>query len=247
MREFCGLDAKADQAGFVAVFPDGTGRVDHARTWNAGDCCGHARHHRVDDVGFIRKLLDRLEEELPVDRARIHATGMSNGGMMAYRLAAEAADRIASVSSVCGPLALESISPSRPISVLHFHGTSDLFTPYHGGKGTRSVSQGHSFRSVERTISLWVKANGCEPRFEANQISDGLEDRLPVIRHTYRGCENGAEVMLCIIENGGHTWPGRTPPLEILGSSTLKVSANDMMWKFFRRHPLDDPSASQGR
>ena len=239
MREFCGLDAKSDRSGFVAVFPEGTGRVEHARTWNAGDCCGHAKKQRADDVGFLRTLLDRLEADGTIDPRRIHATGMSNGGMMAYRLAAEAADVVASVCSVCGPLAIEPLKPARPVSVLHFHGTKDLFTPFHGGKGPRSISVGHSFRSVEQTVQAWVAANGCADEAEQTLLADGRDDGLPVIRHTYPGGRDGSEVVLYVIENGGHTWPGRVPALEFLGSSTQKVSTNDLMWEFFQRHPMN--------
>jgi polyhydroxybutyrate depolymerase len=238
MREFCGLDITADKSGFVVVFPEGTGRVEHARTWNAGDCCGHAKHQKSDDVGFLRALLDRLEHDGTIDARRIHATGMSNGGMMAYRLAAEAADVVASVCSVCGPLAIEPLAPSRPVSILHFHGTKDLFTPFHGGKGPRSISVGHSFRSVEQTIQAWVAANSCAEEPGRTLVSDGHDDGLPVVRRTYSHGRDGSEVVLYVIENGGHTWPGRVPTLEFLGSSTLQVSANDLMWEFFQKHPM---------
>ena len=63
-----GFTDKARQEGFIVVYPEGTGRFERKLlTWNAGHCCGHAMQHQVDDVGFIRALIDRLLEDYPVD------------------------------------------------------------------------------------------------------------------------------------------------------------------------------------
>lgn len=234
MREFCGLDKVADQAGFITVYPNGTGRVEHARTWNAGDCCGHAHRYQSDDVGFLEAVLFDLEQRLPIDTNRIYATGMSNGGMMAYRLAAES-DRIAAVASICGPLGFDAVSPQHGIAVLHFHGTADLFTPYKGGTGPRSISQGR-FRSVQQTIAAWVAANACDPHPERTLVADGHADSMPITCDHYRNGRNSSEVVLYTIEQGGHTWPGRPPTLEFLGPATQAISANTLLWEFFERH-----------
>ena len=44
--------------------------------------------------------------------------------------------------------------------------------------------------------------------------------------------------MLVAINGGGHTWPGREPVLQSLGKSTKDISANDLMWDFFQKHPM---------
>src|SRR5271165_1508332 len=90
---------------------------------------------------------------------RIYATGVSNGGIMAYRLASELSDRIAAIAPVSGSVGTEIGQPKRPVSVLHFHGTMDEYIPFVGGKGTKSTS-GTQHRSVEQSIQAWVKANG---------------------------------------------------------------------------------------
>ena len=99
-----GLRAKADEAGFIAVFPNGVGALGGTAlaTWNAGHCCGSARDKQIDDVGYLRALVEHLQRRLPIDRQRIYATGMSNGGMMAHRLACDAADLVAGVAAVAG-------------------------------------------------------------------------------------------------------------------------------------------------
>jgi len=92
------MDATADREGFVAVYPNGTGRGTRALTWNAGGCCAYAERNNIDDVGFTKALLDDLTSRVHIDRTRVYATGISNGGMMAFRLAVEASDRIAAIA-----------------------------------------------------------------------------------------------------------------------------------------------------
>ena len=236
MVRFCGLNELADKAGFLVVYPNGTGRVKTALTWNGGNCCGYAMQNQVDDVAFVKALLDDLEKNANIDAKRIYATGMSNGAIMAYRLASELSDRIAAIAPVAGPMGSESCNPKRPVPVIHFHGTDDEFAPYKGGKGTKSVSQ-TEFYSVDHSINAWVKANGCSNQPEIVQLSQKAGDGMKITRKTYADGKDGAEVMLVTIEGGGHTWPGRQPPLNILGRSTTDISANEMMWDFFQKHP----------
>lgn len=236
MVHFSGLNDKADREGFLAVYPNGSGRTEQMLTWNAGNCCGYALHERIDDVEFVRHVLDDLAKIAKVDSDRVYATGMSNGGMMAYRLASELSDRIAAVAPVAGPVGAEECHPKRPVSALHFHGTDDKFAPFSGGRGERSLSQTH-FHSVEHSIGLWIKANGCREKPDIKEEPVRVQDGTKVIRKTYGGGKNGAEVVLIEIEGAGHTWPGRKPGLMFLGKSTQNISANDEMWGFFLKHP----------
>ena len=160
MAWFSGLNQKADQAGFLAVYPNGTGpRLSY--TWNGGNCCGSAVRDDVDDVAFIRAVLDDLATAYHIDPQRVFAAGMSNGAVLAYRLASELSDRIAAVAPVAGPMGTATCGPKRPVPVLHFHGTDDEFVPFSGGVGRRSVFK-TDFYSVVRTIRAWVKADGCK-------------------------------------------------------------------------------------
>lgn len=236
MRRFSGLDSLAAAARAVVVYPAGSGSREGLLTWNGGNCCGEAHADGIDDVAFVRALLDDLRKRLPVDGRRVHATGMSNGAMMAYRVAAELADRIASIAPVAGPLALPAVAPTRPVPVLHFHGTHDEFTPLEGGIGRRSVTRvGH--RAIIDGLLDWVRANGCgaEPACEPVPCSD---EGLAVERLTWGPGRGGSEVVLCRIDGGGHTWPGRKPDSFFLGRSALSLDANELIWEFFVRHPL---------
>jgi len=236
MVRFSGLNEKADEAGFIAVYPNGTGRLSRMLTFNGGNCCGQAAANGVDDVEFTRRLLDDVANACTIDPKRVFATGMSNGGIMAYRLASELSDRIAAIAPVGGPMGTKACRPGRPVSVIHFHGTDDAFAPFLGGRG-RGLS-GTSFFSVDHSIAAWVEADGCDPTPVTIRLPDTTDDGTTVTRTTYGQGKDGAEVVLIVIDGGGHTWPGRESRLASLGKSTRDISANDLMWAFFQRHPL---------
>lgn len=237
MVVFSGLNKKADAAGFIVVYPNGTGRLENRLlSFNGGNCCSYAMNNKIDDVEFTRKLLDDLAKSANIDPKRVFATGMSNGGIMSYLLASELSDRIAAIAPVGGPMGTETCNPKRPVSVIHFHGTDDEHAPFKGGKG-KGVS-GTEFYSVEHSIQAWVKANGCELEPVVTKFTDTAKDGTTVTRKTYGGGKDGSEVVLVVIEGGGHTWPGQEPRLKALGKSTKNISANDLMWDFFVKHPM---------
>lgn len=234
MAGFCGLHELGERAGFVVLYPNGSGKLDTTLTWNAGTCCGYAREQQVDDVGFIGKLLDALPGMVSADARRTYVTGMSNGGMMAYRLAAEMAERFAAVASVAGPLCLASIHPARPMPVLHFHGTDDEFTPLGGGRGPKSISQ-TDFISAADSVAAWIAANECPPSPAVAADGECAGDGTSIERRIYGPGRDGVEVTLYLIYGGGHTWPGRQPRQQYLGRSTTLLSASDLIWAFFQR------------
>ena len=108
------LIAKSEQAGFIAVFPNGYSRLGgKLATWNAGACCAGAVRNQSDDVGFIRTVIRRVEIQANVDPRRVFATGMSNGAMMSWRLACEAPE-IRAIAPVEGTDNTTHCSPARP-------------------------------------------------------------------------------------------------------------------------------------
>src|SRR5258708_6567969 len=96
-----GFDQKADAEGFIVVYPRGIGLLP---TWNAIHCCGPAFNNKIDDVGFMRALIDELIGSQHVDPKRVYVTGHSNGGMLSYRLGAELSDKIAAISVSAGTI-----------------------------------------------------------------------------------------------------------------------------------------------
>ena len=233
MAAFCGMDAQAEISKFIAVYPNGTGWGEVFLTWNSGGI-GTGRG-KPDDVAFVRALLDDVAEAFPVDPQRVFAAGLSNGGMMSYRLGAELSDRIAAIAAVGGTLAVEDPRPGRPVSAIHFHGTADRMVPY-GGPG-RWGSKGMRFWSVPRTIARWAELVGCPAEGDVREVADRFADGTQVRTTTYGPGREGAEVVLVDIVGGGHTWPGQQPLVGLIGKSTREISANQMIWDFFVKHP----------
>jgi polyhydroxybutyrate depolymerase len=231
---FTGMSKKSDEAGFIAVYPNGTG-LGPFLTWNAGGRKGKLAEESADDVKYVGLLLDDLATVANVDSRRVYATGMSNGGMMCYRLAAEMSDRIAAIAPVAGTVTVDESRPKRPVPVMHFHGKADNIVPFDGlGENAPKFLP---FKSVEESVAIWCEINGCSDAPTITEFPDKEDDGTTVQQKRWSG-KDVAEVVLIVIEGGGHTWPGQKPPVEFLGRSTLDISANDLIWKFFQKHPM---------
>ncbi len=229
-----GLVDKAERAGFIAVFPNGSSRLPGGRlaTWNAGNCCGFARDSGADDVGFVRGLVAHLQGRLNIDARRIFATGMSNGGMLAHRLACEAPDLIRAIAAVAGTDGTPGCTPSRPVSVLHIHARDDTHVLFDGGAGPDAFADRRQitpFDAVPATIDRWARRNRCSGPPETVLQVPGARCEAR------RSCAGGAEVQLCITERGGHSWPGGTTVRRGKAEPSQAISANDVMWDFFER------------
>ncbi len=225
-----GMSDVADRHGFLVAYPNGSGRRDDILlTWNAGNCCGYAMHHHVDDVAFLRAMVERIDRDLGVDRARIYATGMSNGGMMAHRLGCEAADLFAAIAPVAGALNIP-CKPVDPVAVMIFHGTADEHVPYDGGTGSKAFEH-RVDQPVSHAVDVWRAANGCTKPSPPRRTGN-------ISRQTWSGCRDGADVTLVTIHGGGHAWPGgMTPPRRGAAVPTKEISASEEIWKFFATHP----------
>ena len=163
-QEYSLMDRLADRETFVAVYPNGSGRFGkRLLTWNAGTCCAYAVINNVDDVGFVRALISKLAESIPIDRRRIYATGLSNGAMMSHRLAAEAGDLIAAVAPVAGGMVVPGMKSTRPVPVMHIHSVDDPRALYAGGLGPPfPLTKSQVFHpNIDQMIARWVKYNGC--------------------------------------------------------------------------------------
>jgi len=226
-----GMNALSDEHGFIAVYPNGTGIYQHAvLTWNAGRCCGWAHQHEIDDVGFLNALLDQLEAEYAIDSKRVYVTGISNGAMMAYRLACELSHRIAAIAPVAGSLNYDGPAPKQPVSVIHFHGKEDQHAPYGGGVGAKTLYP-RVDRPVQETIQLWVSYNQCQKEPECSQSG-------PAKIECYSGGKDGTEVVLYSIDGEGHTWPGGQAGIRNgnIDPPTQAIQATDLIWTFFSHH-----------
>ena len=130
------------------------------RTWNAGTCCGYAVSSNVDDAGFVRDLIDRLEANACVDRRRVYAAGMSNGAELSHRLACDLADRIRAIGPVAGVDVTTACAPARAVPMLEVHGTADQNVPFDGGLGCGP--SGVSTPSVADTVARRAALDGLQ-------------------------------------------------------------------------------------
>lgn len=242
-REWLGLDAVADREGFIAVYPFGSGRLFDRKllTWNAGSCCAYAAKERVDDVGATVALLEALARRTPVDATRVYATGMSNGAMMALRLAHDAGARFAAIATVAGVAVFRPFTAKTPMPILHIHSADDPRAPYDGGTGPRQPG-GTRIEHPPVAVALddWVALNGCPMHPLAQQTitakPDSPDAGQTATQFRYAPCASDADIELWKLTGAGHVWPGAKPHYErLLGTPTSLIDANDVAWKFLSR------------
>lgn len=243
-QEYSLLDSVAESENFITVYPNGTGRLSgRLLTWNAGTCCAYSVINKIDDVGFVRALIDKIAEEFPIDRRRIYATGMSNGGMMAHRLAAEASDIVAAVVPVAGGMVLPMFKSARAVPVMHIHSVDDPRALYSGGLGPPfPLTKSQVFHpNIDEMIKRWAEHNNCA---EQPVVADRRVDRTTrghsATKYIYPNCRDGAAVVLWKLTGAGHVWPGGKQKVmeRVLGPSTDIIDANREMWEFFKRYAL---------
>jgi polyhydroxybutyrate depolymerase len=242
----------------VVVYANGSGAslaAPELRTWNAGGgtggwtcVSGSACQNNVDDVTFLRRLLVDLNAVVNVDPHRVYATGMSNGGALAHRLACEMADVFAAVAPVGSGnqfAAAATCSPARPVAVLQVHGTADPCWPWMGGEGA-CVEPGNKASVVDSLEGSaaqpgWARRNGCQLPPTSTELADTAPgDGTTVTRLTWNGCAQGGDVEVLRINAGGHRWPqgyARPPTSGIdTGTASQDIHANSEILDFLGRH-----------
>jgi len=221
-----GWVAAAARGGFVVVAPEGI-----SRSWNAGACCGPPARRGIDDVGFVLTVLDEVEGHMRVDRDRVYATGISNGGMLTYRLACDASHRFAAVAPVAATLVTDGCRPTEPVSLLHIHGLADRNVPFDGGSPTRSFQPNPPvYRPVRESLDVFVHADGCT-------ATPRVRTRGVVTTERWRGCTGRSAVELVTIADGGHSWPGGQQMAKVLDPPSSALDATTSIVAFFAAHP----------
>lgn len=260
--DFFELDAKSDNEGFIVIYPEGTGITVLGRlfgSWNVWNCCNPARKNNIDDIGFIRKLISKIEVYFEVDNNRIYATGMSNGSQLSYKIGCELSDKIAAIAPVSSMDYSQECS-GEPVPIISFQGTKDKCSLWEGGDcgkcssgfvdslgGVNLDFGSRQCLSIEDYVDKWRKRNGCS---EEKEI---VYQNNSATCYAYKNCL--ADMTFCKIEGMGHAWPGRNTPSSpsckknpaglmcqrwidfIEGTPNVDISANDMMWDFFKNHP----------
>lgn len=226
-----GFGDKADSEGYIAVYPDGVHKQDgrlKIRTWNAGTCCDYAMHNNVNDVKFISTLLDELSDKFHIDTKKVYVSGMSNGGMMAYRIAAELPEKIAAIASVSGSMVYEKkMSQQGVVPVLHIHSLLDTKVPFMGGKGLYD----YNFPPVMEGLYYWAQRNGCETTAVVQQYKD-------YVLRSWKNAAGDTTLKCYLTQDGGHSWPGTAQQRPRADLPSTAINANDLIWNFFSRFSL---------
>jgi polyhydroxybutyrate depolymerase len=241
------LHQVANTRGFVLVAPSGTrvGPMSPQRQWNAGGgstgwhCVGaQACAAGIDDAAYLDAVLDGLERWMRVDRGAVFLTGLSNGAALAHRLACERADRFAALAPVGGAnqfATTRPCTPSRPVALLHIHGTQDLCWTYDtSGNTCLGVMVGRKVGAVDST-SAWATRNGCTGGPLETVEADVDGDGRFTTALSWQGC--AVETTLLRLEGAGHTWPnGRQylPAADI--GPTARDFGSERLWDFFARN-----------
>lgn len=236
--EFNDLTTVSDNEGFVVVGPNAI-----SGNWNDGRDHTVEKSGGADDVGFIKTIIEKLKAIISIDERKIYSTGISNGGMMSFRLACEASETFAAVAPVAAtmPEELRAVcKPTKSVSVLTIAGTADPLVPYNGGeiKGIagRDVDRG-SLLSAKDTLNFWVTFNKCATPAKVSKLNNSdPQDGTTSTQNLYENCRSNNQVGLITVSGGGHTWPGGKQYLgeRLVGKVSKDFSASEKIWEFFK-------------
>jgi len=220
------FDQTSNANQFMVVYPNGVG--NYWNSFNSG----------VDDVKFLRNLIDTISKRYKVNAKRVYSCGMSNGGFMSYTLACQMSDKLAAVASVTGTMSnptLANCPITHKMPILHIHGTTDSVVNYNTGV-TGSAG-------VEQVISFWKDTNGCTLKPDTtNILNTSTTDSCTAQLIRYKNCKNGSEVQFYKITGGGHTWPNAALDIPSNGNTNRDFDASNAIWEFFNRFTLDGPT-----
>lgn len=230
--EETGWSRLAQQEGFALVLPEAMRPhpllppkfLTNPQRWNDGSPSPIPGQPDDDDVAFLTAIADDIHAR------RVLVTGFSNGAAMAFRFAAERANRIAAVAPVAGYCWLPHPQPARPVPTFYLIGSLDPLVPVRGGQ-VRSPWQHRYLRRppVSDSLERWAHAIGSDPR--ARTEVDDSPARVDI----YPG---PAEFRSVIIEGMGHRWPGGLGRLNhrLAGPPSQAIDATKRIWEFFQRH-----------
>ena len=213
----------ADREGFLVAHPQGTQSESEPplNFWNVST-------EGVDDVGFTAAIIDSIAADYSVDRKRVYAAGMSNGGTFSHHLAGLLSDEVAAIASVSGtmtPPMVVASNPVHPTPVMHIHGTEDPLVPYDGRP---------PFLPVATQLEYWFEYNNCDPTPITTQLPDIYPDNGITVEHiVHEDGDNGVNVEHLKIIGGTHAWP------RMVGEVGSDVDASEEIWQFLSRYNID--------
>jgi len=191
----------ADTAKLLVVYPQGIG--------NRWDISG------TSDTDFILAIIDEMSTKYGIDKNRVYLSGFSMGGMMTYHAATKIADHIAAFAPVSGYLmGGPNTNSSRPIPIIHTHGTADDVVGYSGVKGC---------------LDAWIKRNNCPTTAVVTDPYPANKPNSLTTKYYWGKGDDGVEIVHMKIEGKGHWWSE-----DINGATHTSTE----IWKFVSRYSL---------
>ena len=232
-----GFERLADQHGFAVVYPKSFGF-----DWNDCSSIGDTAVDgvRADDAGFLAALVEKLVGEIGVDPNRVFATGVSNGGSMALRLALEHPKRYRAVAAALANVPAPQNFQCQPVaqtpSVMILNGTEDPLVPFNGGEINLLglFYKGGQVISSTASAQYFVDRNAIagKPQINLTQTAQGTR-----VEHArWQAADGRTEVELVTLHGAGHGLPqpwARRPRL--LGPSPMEPNGPALIWAFFER------------
>jgi len=234
-----GFDRLADANRFLVVYPDGTPipALPAGLVWNAGGCCAAAADDRnnVDDVGYISALIDTLKHTYRIDAGRVFATGHSNGAMLSYRLACELSSKVVAIAVQSGALFQTDCRPTKPVSVMAIHGTSDQNVPIAGGVGAHALSGG-AFPPPADGPTTFAKLDRCPaPKTTVDKTNHD------VVTTSWAPCRSGTSVKWVTVKGANHAWMGHpstsAASASLVGTPYQRFDSSKAVWAFLASVP----------
>ena len=258
IAKFSGFNDLSEKHGFLVIYPQA---ID--KHWNDGRESEKFQEHdaKINDVAWIEELIGELKRTYPVDKKRMYATEISNGGIFSQRLAIELGQYFGAIASLTAQIAkpLAEAKPKNPMSVLIINGTNDPFVPYKGGNVTprlfprlstmmKQPSRGKVI-STDATIEFWLRNNEIGTTGKIAKLPDiDKTDGATVEQTEWTNKNSGVSVMLYKIIGGGHTWPGARQylPVRTVGQTCQDINASEKIWEFFLKHPKNGLQKEMG-
>jgi len=225
-----GMDRVADSLHFVVAYPNGiAGIFGLGSDWNAGKCCGNAARNNIDDLTFLRRIVDDVARNIAVDRRRVYVAGFSDGGRMAYRVACDESSMVAAIGVVAGSVVDDTCTPARAVPLISFHGTADREVPYSASPEAQTTEPLLAAPGIPPSVRYWATANRC-------RNSTTRQAAPHIMRVQFDSC--AADVVFYAVDGGGHAWPGGEKDGGDGTEPTHELSATSAMISFFLRHPM---------
>jgi polyhydroxybutyrate depolymerase len=217
---------------FFLLFPEG-----YDKQWNDGRDVPNSKAHQenIDDAGYIKYLIEYMKKHFPIDENNVYIFGISNGGMMSFRIACEYSNEITGFASIAATMPEHLKSDciiKKKLKMILIHGTEDPLVPFNGGDVKVLFRKRGKVLSAEETIQFWLNKNECDKKALISSLEKD-SDTKTLISH-YK-CKNQSFVRFYKILNGGHTWPGgfQYLPEWYIGKTTQNFRAEEEIIQYF--------------